>query len=318
MDKNSKIYIAGHSGMVGSAIVRKLKNDGFNKLIFHSHADLDLLIQSDVNTFFKREKPDIVILAAAKVGGINANNTYRGQFLYENLTIQNNVIHAAHEFKVKKLLFLGSACIYPKEAIQPIKEEYLLSNYLESTNEPYAIAKIAGIKLCENYYNQYGDNFISIMPNNLYGPNDNFNLQTSHVLPALLRKFHEGKQLNSNFVEIWGTGSPLREFIHVDDMADACLYLMNNIDADELYNIGISHINIGSGEEVSIKELAIMIKKVIDYKGDLVFNSDYPDGTPRKLLDVSRLNAMGWKSKIKLEDGLKSVYEWYLDKLLKD
>ena len=318
MDKNSKIYIAGHSGMVGSAIVRKLKNDGFNKLIFHSHADLDLLIQSDVNTFFKREKPDIVILAAAKVGGINANNTYRGQFLYENLTIQNNVIHAAHEFKVKKLLFLGSACIYPKEAIQPIKEEYLLSNYLESTNEPYAIAKIAGIKLCENYYNQYGDNFISIMPNNLYGPNDNFNLQTSHVLPALLRKFHEGKQLNSNFVEIWGTGSPLREFIHVDDMADACLYLMNNIDADELYNIGISHINIGSGEEVSIKELAIMIKKVIDYNGNLVFNPDYPDGTPRKLLDVSRLNAIGWKSKIKLEDGLKSVYEWYLDKLLKD
>jgi GDP-L-fucose synthase len=318
MENNNKIYIAGHNGMVGSAILRKLKANGFNKLIFHSHADLDLLIQSDVNTFFKREKPDIVILAAAKVGGINANNTYRGQFLYENLTIQNNVIHAAHEFKVKKLLFLGSACIYPKEAIQPIKEEYLLSNYLESTNEPYAIAKIAGIKLCENYYNQYGDNFISIMPNNLYGPNDNFNLQTSHVLPALLRKFHEGKQLNSNFVEIWGTGSPLREFIHVDDMADACLYLMNNIDADELYNIGISHINIGSGEEVSIKELAIMIKKVIDYNGNLVFNPDYPDGTPRKLLDVSRLNAIGWKSKIKLEDGLKSVYEWYLDKLLKD
>ena len=310
MDKNSKIYIAGHSGMVGSAIVRKLKNDGFNKLIFHSHADLDLLIQSDVNTFFKREKPDIVILAAAKVGGINANNTYRGQFLYENLTIQNNVIHAAHEFKVKKLLFLGSACIYPKEAIQPIKEEYLLSNYLESTNEPYAIAKIAGIKLCENYYNQYGDNFISIMPNNLYGPNDNFNLQTSHVLPALLRKFHEGKQLNSNFVEIWGTGSPLREFLHVDDMANACLFMMSNISAKDLYGMKISHLNVGSNEEISIKELALLIKKIVGFSGELVFNNKYPDGMLRKLLDAKKIINLGWVSKIKLKDGLKKYLEW--------
>ena len=318
MENNNKIYIAGHNGMVGSAILRKLKANGFNKLIFRSHADLDLLIQSDVNTFFKREKPDIVILAAALVGGINANNTYRGQFLYENLMIQNNLIHAAHEVGVEKLMFLGSACIYPRNAPQPIKEEYLLTDKLEFTNEPYAIAKIAGIKLCENYYRQYGDNFISVMPNNLYGPNDNFDLNNSHVLPALMRKFHEAKIHNSKKVVVWGTGKPLREFLHVDDLAVACLYLMNNIDADALYNSGISHINIGSGEEISIKELAIMIKKVIDYKGDLVFNSDYPDGTPRKLLDVSRLNTMGWKSKIKLEDGLKSVYEWYLDKLLKD
>ncbi|MBT6471496.1 MAG: GDP-L-fucose synthase, partial [Candidatus Marinimicrobia bacterium] len=290
----------------------------FNKLIFHSHADLDLLIQSDVNTFFKREKPDIVILAAAKVGGINANNTYRGQFLYENLTIQNNVIHAAHEFKVKKLLFLGSACIYPKEAIQPIKEEYLLSNYLESTNEPYAIAKIAGIKLCENYYNQYGDNFISIMPNNLYGPNDNFNLQTSHVLPALLRKFHEGKQLNSNFVEIWGTGSPLREFLHVDDMANACLFMMSNISAKDLYGMKISHLNVGSNEEISIKELALLIKKIVGFSGELVFNNKYPDGMLRKLLDAKKIINLGWVSKIKLKDGIKSVYQWYLDNMRTD
>jgi len=318
MENNNKIYIAGHNGMVGSAILRKLKANGFNKLIFHSHADLDLLIQSDVNTFFKREKPDIVILAAAKVGGINANNTYRGQFLYENLTIQNNVIHAAHEFKVKKLLFLGSACIYPKEAIQPIKEEYLLSNYLESTNEPYAIAKIAGIKLCENYYNQYGDNFISIMPNNLYGPNDNFNLQTSHVLPALLRKFHEGKQLNSNFVEIWGTGSPLREFLHVDDMANACLFMMSNISAKDLYGMKISHLNVGSNEEISIKELALLIKKIVGFSGELVFNNKYPDGMLRKLLDAKKIINLGWVSKIKLKDGIKSVYQWYLDNMRTD
>ena len=318
MENNNKIYIAGHNGMVGSAILRKLKANGFNKLIFHSHADLDLLIQSDVNTFFKREKPDIVILAAAKVGGINANNTYRGQFLYENLTIQNNVIHAAHEFKVKKLLFLGSACIYPKEAIQPIKEESLLSNYLESTNEPYAIAKIAGIKLCENYYNQYGDNFISIMPNNLYGPNDNFNLQTSHVLPALLRKFHEGKQLNSNFVEIWGTGSPLREFLHVDDMANACLFMLSNISAKDLYGMKISHLNIGSNEEISIKELALLIKKTVGFSGELVFNNKYPDGMLRKLLDAKKIINLGWVSKIKLKDGIESVYQWYLDNMRTD
>jgi len=318
MDKNSKIYIAGHSGMVGSAIVRKLKNDGFSHFTFRTHDELDLINQNEVIEFFNRETIDIVFIAAAKVGGINANNTYRGQFLYENLMIQSNLIHAAHEAGVEKLMFLGSACIYPRNTPQPIKEESLLSGQLEFTNEPYAIAKITGIKLCENYYRQYGDNFISVMPNNLYGPNDNFDLKNSHVLPALMRKLHEAKIHNSEQVEVWGTGKPLREFVHVNDLADACVYLMNKIDADDLYNSGISHINIGSGEEVSIKELAIMIKKVIDYKGDLVFNSDYPDGTPRKLLDVSRLNTMGWKSKINLEEGLKSVYKWYLDKLLKD
>ena len=304
--------------MVGSAIIRKLTEDGYSNIIKRSRSELDLLKQNDVATFLAGEGPDYVFLAAGKVGGIQVNNTYRGQFLYENLMMQSNIIHAAYESKVKKLLFLGSACIYPRNAPQPIREEYLLTDILEPTNEPYAIAKIAGIKLCQSYHKQYGCNFISIMPNNLYGPNDNFDLETSHVLPALIRKLHEAKVNNDANVEVWGTGNPLREFIHVDDVADACLYLMNNIDADELYNSGISHINIGSGEEVSIKELAIMIKKVIDYKGDLVFNSDYPDGTPRKLLDVSRLNAMGWKSKIKLKDGLKLVYEWYLDKLLKE
>ena len=318
MDNNSKIYIAGNSGMVGSALVKKLKSAGFNDFIVRSHKELNLINQNDVLGFFKNAKPDIVFIAAAKVGGINANNTYRGQFLYENLMIQNNIIHAAHKIGVKKLIFLGSACIYPRNAPQPIKEEHLLTDKLEFTNEPYAIAKIAGIKLCENYYRQYGSDFISIMPNNLYGANDNYDLKNSHVLPALMRKFHEAKINNNKSVEIWGTGKPLREFLHVDDLADACVYLMNNLDAKTLYGSDISHINIGSGEEVSIKELAIMIKNVVGFQGDLVFNCDYPDGTPRKLLDVSRLNAMGWKSKIKLEDGLKSVYEWYLDKLLKD
>ena len=312
MDNNSKIYIAGNSGMVGSALVKKLKSAGYNDLIFQSHKELNLINQNDVLYFFKNAKPDIVFIAAAKVGGINANNTYRGQFLYENLMIQSNIIHAAHNIGVKKLMFLGSACIYPRNSPQPIKEEHLLTDKLEFTNEPYAIAKIAGIKLCENYYRQYGDNFISVMPNNLYGINDNFDLKNSHVLPALMRKFHEAKIHNSEQVEVWGTGKPLREFLHVDDLADACIYLMNNIDADDLYDSVISHINIGSGEEFSIKELAIMIKNVVGFQGDLVFNSDYPDGTPRKLLDVSILNDMGWKYKIKLDDGLASVYKWYL------
>ena len=335
----SKIYIAGHSGMVGSAIIRKLKEDGFNNLILRSHKELDLINQNDVFQFFESEKPDLVIIAAAKVGGIHANNTYRGQFLYENLMIQSNLIHASHEVGVKKLLFLGSACIYPRNAPQPIKEEHLLTDKLEFTNEPYAIAKIAGIKLCENYYRQYSDNFISVMPNNLYGSNDNFDLKNSHVLPALMKKFHEAKMQNAELVEIRGTGKPLREFLHVDDLADACVYLMKNLDAETLYNLpclpalrehagnrgefkrgqekeksvgNISHINIGSGEEVSIKELSKMIKNVVGYKGDLYFNADYPDGTPRKLLDVSRMNAMGWKSKITLDVGLASVYKWYI------
>ena len=312
MDKNAKIYIAGHSGMVGSAVLRRLKNEGYDNFIFRSHKELDLINQNEVTQFFNEEKPEIVFIAAAKVGGIQANNMYRGQFLYENLIIQSNIIHAAHINNVNKLMFLGSSCIYPRNAPQPIKEEYLLSGELEPTNEPYAIAKISGIKMCENYYKQYGDNFISVMPNNLYGPYDNFNLETSHVLPALLRKFHEAKINNKKSVEVWGSGNPKREFLHVDDLADACIYLMNNLDSVELYSKNISHINIGSGEEVSIKELALLIKNVVGFKGDLVFNTEHPDGMPRKLLDVSILNNMDWKSKIKLDGGLKSVYNWYL------
>ena len=315
MDINSKIYVAGNSGMVGSAIIRRLKKQGFNNIIFRSHASLDLINQKEVANFFKSEKPNYVFLSAAKVGGIQANNTYRGQFLYENLMIQNNIIHEAHKNSVKKLLFLGSACIYPRNATQPIKEEYLLSDKLEPTNEPYAIAKIAGIKLCENYYRQYGDNFISAMPNNLYGPNDNFDLKTSHVLPALMRKFHDAKINKEKSVEIWGTGRPKREFLHVDDMADACIFLMEHLSAEQLYSLGITHLNIGSGEELSIKELALLIKNIVGFEGELVFNTNYPDGMPRKLLDVTRLIKMGWESNIKLENGLNSVYEWYLDKL---
>jgi GDP-L-fucose synthase len=312
VDTNLKIYIAGHTGMVGSAITAKLKKSGYHNFILKSHHELDLLNQRDVLNFFRTEKPDIVIIAAALVGGIQANNVFRGQFIYENLMIQSNIIHSAHLHNVQKLLFLGSACIYPKESIQPIKEEYLLTNYLEFTNEPYAIAKIAGIKMCENYFRQYGDNFISVMPNNLYGTNDNFDLKKSHVLPALMRKFHEGKIHNKNKVEIWGSGKPLREFLHVDDLADACVYLMKNLDAKNLYNDGITHINIGSGEEISIKDLANLIKEIIEYNGGVYFNSDYPDGTPRKLLDVTRLDKLGWKSKIKLEDGITSVYKWFI------
>jgi len=315
VDINSKIYVAGNSGMVGSAIIRRLKKQGFNNIIFRSHASLDLINQKEVANFFKSEKPNYVFLSAAKVGGIQANNTYRGQFLYENLMIQNNIIHEAHKNSVKKLLFLGSACIYPRNATQPIKEEYLLSDKLEPTNEPYAIAKIAGIKLCENYYRQYGDNFISAMPNNLYGPNDNFDLKTSHVLPALMRKFHDAKINKEKSVEIWGTGRPKREFLHVDDMADACIFLMEHLSAEQLYSLGITHLNIGSGEELSIKELALLIKNIVGFEGELVFNTNYPDGMPRKLLDVTRLIKMGWESNIKLENGLNSVYEWYLDKL---
>jgi len=312
MDNSNKIFIAGHTGMVGSAIIRRIKQDGFKNFILRSHQELDLVDQKSTQKFFSEEKPEIVFIAAAKVGGIQANSIYRGQFIYENLMIQNNIIHAAHKEKVKKLIFLGSACIYPRNANQPIMEEYLLSDYLEYTNEPYAIAKIAGIKMCESYFKQYGDNFFSVMPNNLYGLNDNFDLETSHVIPALLRKFHEAKLNNSDSVEIWGTGIPIREFLHVDDLADACVYLMNNLDAEQLNEQNISHINIGSGEEVTIKELAMMIKDIIDFKGDIKFNSGYLDGMPWKLLDVSRLNRMGWTSKINLIDGIKSVYKWYV------
>jgi GDP-L-fucose synthase len=298
--------------MVGSAIVRKLEKRGFKNLIFRNHIDLDLINQKDVANFFDYEKPDYVFLAAAKVGGIHANNTYRGQFIYENMMIQNNVIHSAHETTVKKLLFLGSSCIYPKLAPQPMKEEYLLTGELEQTNEPYAIAKISGVKMCENYFKQYDDNFISAMPTNLYGSNDNFDLQTSHVLPALIRKFHEAKENKADFVEVWGSGKPKREFLHVDDLADACVFLMQNLSAKQLYSFGIPHINIGSGEELSIKELALLIKNIVGFEGELVFNTNYPDGMPRKLLDVTRLRKMGWESKIKLNEGIKSVYDWYL------
>lgn len=308
MDKNSKIYVAGHTGMVGSAIVRLLKSRGYNNLVMRSSAELDLTDQESVKSFFSKEKPEYVFLAAAKVGGIQANTTYPGQFLYENLAIQNNVIHQSHLQGVKKLLFMASSCIYPRLAPQPIKEEYLLSGYLEPTNEPYAIAKIAGVKMCDSYNRQYGDNFISVMPTNLYGPNDNYDLQNSHVLPALLRKFHEAKQEGRHNVEVWGTGTPKREFLHVNDLAAACLHLMQS------YEGNIS-LNIGTGKEISIMELAELIKKIIGYQGGIVWNTSKPDGTSRKLLNVSRIHGLGWKHSIELEEGIKSVYrEEFLEK----
>ncbi len=302
MKLNSKIYIAGHRGMVGSAILRNLQKKGFTNFILKTSAELDLRNQEMVAEFFEKEKPEYVFLAAAKVGGIQANNIYRADFLYENLMIQNNVIHSSYINKVTKLLFLGSSCIYPKLAPQPLKEEYLLSGFLEDTNEPYAIAKITGIKMCENYRRQYDCNFISVMPTNLYGPNDNYNLNNSHVLPALIRKFHEAKQNNLPFVEMWGTGSPKREFLHADDMADACVYLMQN------YN-GLQHVNIGTGVDLSIKELALMIQKIVGYTGEIKHDLSKPDGTPRKLMDVSYLHSHGWKHTIELEEGIKQVYE---------
>jgi len=301
--------------MVGSAIIRALSGAGFSNLITISHDQLDLINQDAVNKFFNYEKPDFVFISAAKVGGINANNTYRGQFIYENLMIQSNLIHSAHLCGVKKLMFLGSACIYPKNSLQPLKEEYLLTDILEPTNEPYSIAKIAGIKLCENYFHQYGSNFISIMPNNLYGPNDNFDLETSHVLPALIRKFHEAKERKDLNVEVWGSGNPLREFLHVDDMAAACIFLMDKVSGEDLYNMNISHLNAGTGEEISIKDLALLIKDIIGYKGNIVFNSNYPDGMLRKLLDISRITNLGWKASINLKHGIKSLYKWYVKNL---
>lgn len=307
MQKESKIYIAGHKGMVGSAIQRRLNSDGFNNIISRSFEELDLTNQDAVFRFFESEKPEYVFLAAAKVGGINANNIYRAEFLYQNLMIEANIIHAAHLFGVKKLLFLGSSCIYPKLAQQPLKEEYLLSGFLEATNEPYAIAKIAGIKLCETYRDQYGDNFISVMPTNLYGSNDNYDLKNSHVLPAMIRKFHEAKTNGDSFVEIWGTGKPMREFLYVDDLADACFYLMLNYNEKEL-------VNIGTGKDITIKELAETVKEIIGFKGDLKFNTDMPDGTPRKLLDVSKLNATGWKYKIELKEGIQKAYQDFLNR----
>jgi GDP-L-fucose synthase len=305
MDKAGKIYVAGHNGMAGSAIVRKLKAEGYNNFLFRSSAELDLRDQSAVARFFAAERPDYVVLAAAKVGGIYSNNKYRAEFLYDNLAIEANVIESAYRNNVGKLMFLGSSCIYPKMAPQPLKEEYLLTGKLEPTNEPYAIAKIAGIKLCEAYRDQYGCNFISVMPTNLYGPNDNYHPENSHVLPALLRKFHEGKVNSQPNVSVWGTGNALREFLHVDDFADACIFLMNHYDDKEFVNIGV-------GKDISIKDLAYLIKKVTGYSGEIVFDTDKPDGTPRKLMDTSKLNALGWKPNINLEDGIASVYKDYV------
>lgn len=307
MEKNAKIYVAGHRGMVGSAIFRKLQAEGYPNLLFRSSQELDLRNQQAVADFFSGEKPDYVFLAAAKVGGIVANNTYRADFLYENLAIQNNVIHQAYLHGVKKLLFLGSSCIYPKLAPQPLKEEYLLTGLLEPTNEPYAIAKIAGIKLCDAYRDQYGCNFISVMPTNLYGYNDNYHPENSHVLPALIRKFHEAKISGATNVTVWGTGSPLREFLFADDLADACYFLMQ-----EYNEAGL--VNIGTGHDLSIKELALLIKEVVGFTGELVFDTSKPDGTPRKLMDVSKLHSLGWQHRIELKEGLALAYQDYLKK----
>ncbi len=314
MNKDSKIYIAGHSGMVGSAVTSAFKNSGYKNILLKNYPDLDLIRQSEVESFFDEEKPEAVIIAAAKVGGILANNTYRAEFIYDNLMIESNLIHSAYKSGVKKLIFLGSSCIYPRLAPQPLKEEYLLSDYLEFTNEPYAIAKIAGIKLCENYFRQYGSNFFSVMPTNLYGPNDNFDLKTSHVLPALIRKFHEAKFNNQKEVTIWGTGKPLREFMFVEDLADAMLFLFENVDARDIYEIGITHINIGTGKDLSIGELAKLIAGIVGYNGKIVHDTTKPDGTPRKLMDVTRLNQLGWKYKTELEDGIKKTYKFFKEK----
>jgi GDP-L-fucose synthase len=305
MDKQSKIYIAGHRGMVGSALLRKLKAEGYTNFVLKTSSELDLRNQSDVRTFFEKEKPEYVFLAAAKVGGIVANNSYKADFIYDNLMIQNNIIHESFNNNVSKLLFLGSSCIYPKLAPQPLKEDYLLTGLLEPTNEPYAIAKIAGIKMCDAYRYQYGCNFISVMPTNLYGPNDNYDLNNSHVLPALIRKVHEAKINNKNEVIVWGTGTPRREFLHADDLADACFYLIQNYNEE-------GFINIGVGEDISIKELAELVKQIIDYKGKLEFDTSKPDGTPRKLLDVSKLHRMGWRAKISLKEGIGKVYSEFI------
>jgi GDP-L-fucose synthase len=312
MEKDSKIYIAGHRGLVGSALKRKLESKGYTNLLFRTHKELDLTNQQAVNEFFKQEKPEYIFLAAAKVGGILANSTYPAEFIYENLMIESNIIHAAYKYGVKKLLFLGSSCIYPKLAPQPLKEEYLLTGPLEETNEAYAIAKIAGIRLCKHYNQQYGTNFISVMPTNLYGPNDNFDLETSHVMPALIRKFHEAKVNNKLEVVVWGTGKPLREFMHVDDMADACVFLIENYDFSEIGEF----VNIGVGEDVTISELVELIKEVVGFEGEIRYDTSKPDGTPRKLMDVSRLNGLGWKARISLKDGIRETYEWYIQSKL--
>ena len=312
MDKNAKIYVAGHTGMVGSAIVRKLKSEGYNNLILKHHRELDLLDQKEVEKFYDDNKPDCVFIAAAKVGGIHANNTFRAQFIYENLQIQNHLIHYAYESEVKKLLFLGSSCIYPRNAPQPLKEEYLLTSELEPTNEPYVIAKIAGIKMCESYYRQYNCQFFSLMPTNAYGPNDNYDLETSHVLPALMRKIHEAKLGGEKKVTVWGSGKPTREFVHVDDIADACAFIMG-LDFGDLYEQGLSHINVGTGSEISIEGLINLLSEIIGYKGNIKYDKSMPDGMLRKVLDVSRINRLGWEHKVDLEDGLAMTYACFVE-----
>ena len=306
MRENNRIYVAGHRGLVGSAIIRKLQAEGFNNIITRRHAEVDLTNQAAVQSFFKAEQPEYVFLAAAKVGGIHANNVYPADFIRDNLQMQTNVIDAAHQFGAEKLLFLGSSCIYPKLAPQPINEDCLLTGPLESTNEWYAIAKIAGIKMCQAYRRQYGFNAISLMPTNLYGPGDNFDLENSHVLPALMRKFHEAKQQDKPSVVVWGTGTPRREFLHVDDLADASVFLMKKYEGEEIVNIGV-------GEDITIHELAEAVREVIGFKGDITFDTTKPDGTPRKLLDVTRLNNLGWKARIPLHEGIASTYQWFLD-----
>lgn len=307
MEKNSKIYIAGHRGLVGSAILRRLQSEGYGNFILKTHNELDLERQANVEAMFAKEKPEYLFFAAAKVGGILANNTYPADFIYNNLTIEANVIHAAYKCGVKKLLFLGSSCIYPKLAPQPMKEEYLLTGELEPTNEPYAVAKIAGIKMCQAYNRQYGTNFISVMPTNLYGPNDNFDLETSHVLPALIRKFHEAKAAKQQHVTIWGTGEPFREFLYVDDLADACVFLMKNYNHKDIGEL----INIGAGEEIRLNVLARLIKEIVGFDGEIKHDLSRPDGTPRKLLDISRIKSLGWMPKTSLQEGIKKTYSWY-------
>ena len=312
IEKDSRIYVAGHTGMVGSAIVRKLEAEGFLNLLLKTHSELDLLDQEAVKKFFEENNPEYVFIAAAKVGGIHANNTLRAQFIYENLQIQNNIIHSAYESGVKKLLFLGSSCIYPRNAPQPMKEEYLLTGELEPTNEPYVIAKIAGIKMCESYYRQYNCQFFSLMPTNAYGPNDNYDLETSHVLPALMRKIHEAKLGGEKKVTVWGSGKPTREFVHVDDIADACAFIMG-LDFGDLYEQGLSHINVGTGSEISIEGLINLLSEIIGYKGNIKYDKSMPDGMLRKVLDVSRINRLGWEHKVDLEDGLAMTYAYFVE-----
>lgn len=310
--RGKKIYVAGSGGMVGNAVVHQLRRCGYDNILTATSSKLNLIDQASVERFFSSQRPEIVILAAAKVGGILANNTLRAEFIYNNLMIESNVIHAAFRHNAKKLIFMGSSCIYPKLAPQPISEEYLLTGPLESTNEPYAIAKIAGIKLCESYFHQYGSDFFSVMPTNLYGVNDNFELTSSHVIPALIRKFHDAKVNNSDHVVVWGTGSPRREFLYIDDLANAVVFLLENTNAASIYGENVSHLNIGSGMDLSIAELAHMVMNTVGFSGNIRFDTEKPDGTPRKLLDVARLNKLGWKYKIELEEGLRRTYDWFL------